>query len=272
MAITRKKIKKNLPYLFIFLAIAAIVSYRAYTQMHPTHPPDRPLTAEDKYFLKHKIASAPYYSESSQFETLPLFSFVEIGSISNNEKGGAVFTPARKVPAPGERPIYPVLTIKEPLPTVAEIGHLAAEAIAPWRAASHDIDGVFIRYEVEKPDFDVYGATAKTLKKNLGSINLVLKRSWFTDTPTSAIAVKNAGKYSRIFAYDMDEAGRKDETLSQTIAKLEENRLSFFLIVDQKPDLLALKSEIGDQDAFMGIVYRKDNKAVEKTNAAEDQK
>lgn len=257
MRFSKKKIKKNLPYLFVFLAVAAIVAYRSYMEIRPKVTVEPVLTADQKAYVEHRIANIPYYHDLARIAEAPSSAFVDIGTIGTDNNGRP------KIDAPATIPeddadirISPVITITNPPPTPAEIADAAKKLVAPWKHKGFRIEGVYIRYDIDKPDFLTLETTAKEIKRAVGSINIVLKRAWLEDTADGTNNVGNVGKYSRIFAFDAKEAIKPNEDLAAAVHELDNYKFSYFMIVDERPDLVALRQKIGQPASFMGVVYR----------------
>lgn len=260
MQINKKKLKKNLPYLFVVLALICIVGLRvAYQQSGynqiSTEAPAEP-TEEQKARM---FFSGLYDAPAALPDKAPDGSYVFAGAFTTAADGSVSFKAPENLP----KASYPNQSVSlifdfDQLPRdPAVIEKHINDVRKSWRRNDFKVYSLVARYTGDTVDSAQLDKLTSFLRQRFKSaVGTYLKSAWFNDDKDSQIMLSNIGKSVMNFIYEEKDIRAVDETLASAIRRIDKRKVGFMVIVETKPDLVALRNEINDTTNFGGLIIR----------------
>lgn len=259
----KKKIKKNIPYLFVFLALVAIVSYRVWEQERRSEqaanaPQEQNMSEEEKA----RISVSHLYEspkDSVANDNKGEGDYIKAGAFTTAEDGSITYTPSEGIAEGKSKQNVNLIFDFDKLPATpekaeADIGRTVKE----WRKNDYKVYSVVIRYINPTIDTDALDQLTARLHQRLKlRVGAYVQRKWLEDNPDKTpTALANISKNTQNFVYDEREIRQKGQSLGSAIRDLDKYKLGYVVIVDEKPDLLALRKEVQDTSTFGGLIIR----------------
>ena len=128
-------------------------------------------------------------------------------------------------------------------------------AIKPW--ASHDstVNDIYIDYQTMTPDLDALGSLTNGLRGHFEMQYWVvagLRRTPLSYPQETRTKLGNMLKSVEYFVYYLEDVTAKDETLSQTIGRIDKEGVPFMLRTSRQPDYEALLKEMPEGKQYFG--------------------
>lgn len=244
--------RQHKPYIFIVLAIIAVVAAMTWMDMRDTQ------NAQLRTLRFMQGASTTAELEALPESNQPLMIYA--GDLkSDPDSGDTGFQPADIAPMTiAQREIN--LTIKaDSLPEgFAPMIDAVTAVVEDWKNKNNILTEVTLDWQMENPNLDALPVFATALRKQLKMeywTGMTLRRSWFNDTAGAALQLAEKTRDVKSYIYDLSEASRDGETLTDTIAALNKLGAPFMVRMDNPPtDRDTLLDLIKDNDMFSGFV------------------
>lgn len=275
ITLNRKKIRKNIPYLFVLIAFSALVTVRVWQQTSAQQAAADPAVSQEEQAkvepeFNARISVFPVVDIQTAELDKKHEPFVAAGTITGDGVQNAPAMP--DVAGFGSQPVHLVFKISayDSL-TAAQTVSVIRGAIKEWQDAGYRIMSVGIDAGQAKPDLAAMDKTLAALRQGLHlPVTALISRAWVSDTTAggnTARAFADIGKSVAFYIYDAAEATGQDESLPGVIRILDSFRLPFMVMVDKKPELLDLRKQIRDTTYFSGLII-----GNTRTAPAKDQK
>lgn len=243
--------RKHKPYVFIVIAIVAVVSFLTWQDMQKI---------ADKNIARLKMAQYVRANEDPQnipANRLPLY--IETGAITTDAAtGSADFIPSAIAPQTvAQREINLIVKIDHVPDTLTGAAEHIGTLAADWKSRNNILNELVMDWQVENPPFDKMALFATMMAESMSRsywMAMILKRSWFDADPAAAAATLGRTRFVTSYIFDIKEAARNNETLAETIAALNALNINFLVIADKLPERDTLADLAGANDFFHGFI------------------
>ena len=228
------------------LIVALIIGYNAWKDLQP--PPASPqsttMTAYTLITHDQDVAAIKKDSRAS--------AIFWAGDIAGDP---AVITPSPVTPTGlNQQASMPLFTLEQ-IPLQLSPLFKAIQGVADaWLRVSL-VNDIYIDYRDTTPDYEALGPFVAGLRAHFQAeywVVVELRRTSLPYAQETRTKLANMLKTVEFFVYRLDEVTAKNETLIQTISRLDEEGVPFMLRTAKTPDYAALAKEMPEGKQYFG--------------------
>lgn len=244
----------------LFLVFAAIVSYRAWQDMHP--PPRAPHAFFDTYYFVHNDAMLTPFTTDPEDKRLLV---IEAGDIRAGKDGALALgaPPVTPISLP-QREIVLVMSVDAVPKDFASLGNLLAEAAGKWRDLGDIINDIYIKGPTDKKSLAEMVDGMNTMRDTMHNdywLGIFAEEAALKAIPDARSKLEEAGKSLRTVILNAKNEQHPDEKIADLIMRLDKSRETPFLLqVEALPDYNALQKALTSPgpDKFVGFLVDAD--------------
>lgn len=228
------------------LIVALIIGYNAWKdiQPRPRAPQSSTMTAYTLITRDQEVADA---KKDNRFSAI-----FWAGDIAGDP---AVVTPSPVTPTGlNQQASMPLFTLEQIPVQLSPLYKQIKGAAEPWLHGSL-VNDIYIDYRDSTPDYDALGPFVAGLRAHFETeywVVVQLRRTPLSYAQETRTKLANMLKAVEFFVYRLDEVTAKDETLIQTISRLDEEGVPFMLRAAKTPDYAALAKEMPEGKQYFG--------------------
>ena len=241
------------PYAVIFVVVVALVIFGALRDMDLVKNPPPP---ERSAMRMH------YADDANDFEKLPRDTspvMIRIGTAAPQADGTYQLTTSDITPITlPQREVGLAIIVKGDIPAAfADFNRMVEEQVNVWKRKNNKISEILIEWEADAADVEKLATLAVALRTYLKQdylIGITLQRKWFDKTPMPAAWQEKFPLGIRDYIYDIHEAKREGETITDTLTALEAVGIPFLIRTNEAPDEKQALALMDAHQKFLGFV------------------
>ncbi|TAL33765.1 MAG: hypothetical protein EPN97_09010 [Alphaproteobacteria bacterium] len=244
----------------ICLALAGIVAWRSWQDLHPPPRPQRAFFDTYDFVRSDEGLAAAAVSGDSRNDDRALV--VWAGDFKM--KGGKLSlaaTPVKAVSLP-QREIILLYTLDAMPKSVEELAENLAANAETWKNQGDLVNDIYLDGPDDKKGLTEMLEQCNPLREKLHNgywFGIFLSRKAIETLPDRQKQIDNASKSLRTMIFNAKESQQPDEKLEDMIQKLDKYELPFMLVMEDTPDFARLQQRLKPEpERFAGFILIKD--------------